>query len=509
MTDRGCKRDGEVLLVDFLTALPPELVLQIALCLTSSDVTRCLLVCHAWWSRLCHLEPYWRIACRRMGLSGSMIENFGPSHSTSRELYLAALSHMRGLATPPPTTVSLTQGYPYNIRYSHQYAKHGYIIGTLYQDFRPKEMVVETVKEGKLIRTHTLPLAFQRRAENRIIWGHRMGHMYMCATASGRWSLYNLHSHAHIYSWPGDPMYFTDLKISCCERCGLAVTARLISFHSVDEDSFWNLQFTYFGTDYIKTPSHAIRFKLYHKNSDIVGRRVQYGKRQVCLIPAVHSGGACSRHLVLLQWANTVAGYVASMRGESAVLSGTPHLSYTTPCDELDDALINSNGLNTELALSSDSKLLGIIFQARLYVWHLWTAWECTSVALPLTLDKKFEQIRLLALGHLYTVIGLQYSTSLLVVLTQTGQVVKRYDGFAQQYSHMVPPYIELLCVTDEQWLSDIATPCTAQQCVVVYWNRTNRSLEAVLLGGGPCASDQPTPHTARKKSRWKAWRKN
>lgn len=510
MADEGGKRGREVLAVDFLTLLPPELVLQIALCLSSSDVTRCLVVCRAWCSRLCRLEPYWRAACRRMGLSGSMIKKFGPLHNTSRELYLAVQSHIRGLANPPPTTVSLTQGYPFDIRYSHQYARHGYIIGTLYQNFQPKEMVVETVNGGKLTRTHTLHLAFEGRAENRVIWGYLMGQVYICATASGRWILYDLRSHTPIYSWPGDPMFSTDLKISCCERCGLAVTARLVSFHSVDEDSFWELKFIYFGTDHTKTPSHTIKFKVYHRNKDIVGRRVQYGKKQVCVVSdAIDSGGPCSNHLVLLQWANTVAGYVESVRGDAAVLSHSPHLSYTAPCDDLDDVLINSNGLNTELAISSDSRLLGIVFQARLCVWDLWTACELSSVGLPMTLHKTFEQIRLLALGHLYTVIGLQYSTSLLVVLTQTGQVVKQCDGFAQQYSHMVPPYTELVCVTDEQWLSDIDTPCTAQRCVVVYWNRTNRSLEAVLLGEGQFDTDQSTPHTARKKSRWKVWKKN
>lgn len=510
MADCGGKRDREVFAVDFVSLLPPELVLQIALSLSPSDVTRCLLVCRAWCSRLCQLEPYWRVSCKTMGLSGSMVRKFGPLHNTSRELYLAAQNHMRGLASPPPTTVSLTRGYPFDVRYSCQYARNGCIIGTVYQNFKPKEIVVEAVREGRLTRTHTLHLAFERRPENRVIWGHLFGHVYVCATASGRWSLYDLHARTHyaMHTWLGDPMYDAELKLGCCERCGLVVTAKLVSFHTVDEQSFWDLRFIYLGLNHSKDSFHVLRFKLYLENNDILRRRVPYGKRKVCLVSdAPPTGGVCFNHLVLLQWANVVVGHVVLTRGDSAILSRTPHLSYHVPCDGLVAAVLNTGGLNTELVLSTDSQLLGMVFQARLHIWDLWSAHLLSSADLPPIMHRTFEQIRLLAVGHFYTVIGHQFSTTLLVVLTQTGQVVKRCDGYAQQHSHMIPPYTQLLCVSDEQWLSDIATPCMAQWCVVVYWNRTNRSLEAVVLGKERVAADQDTPHVARRKPWWKVWK--
>ena len=511
MADCGDKRDGDIVAVDFLSLLPAELVLQIALALSARDVTRCLLVCRVWCSRLCQLDPYWRVACRRTGLLSFMVRKFGLAHKTSRELFLAAQNHMRGLAAPPPITRSLAQGYPFDVRYSYQYASRGLIVGTLYRDFQPREMVVENVGEGRVTRTHTLQFAFERRPENRVVWGHLLvGGVYVCATASGRWSLYDLRTHATplspIYTWLGEPLYDTDLQLGCCGRCGLVVTAKLVSFHSTDKTSFWDLRFVHLTS--AKRPSHMLRFKLYHGNKDIIGRRVPYGKRKVWLVSdAPPTAVTCSNHLLLLQWANSVASYVFSWKEESAILSRTPYLSYIAPCDRLDASLMNTGGLNTELVFSSDLQLLGMVFQAQLHVWDLWSGRKLSCADLPSPIHETFEQIRLLALGHLYSIIGLEFSTSLLVVLTHTGHVVTRCDSFAQQHSHMVPPYTELLCVCEEQWLSDISTPCSPHCCTVVFWNRTNRSLESVQFGGGCVTSDKTTPpRVARRKAWWKVW---
>ena len=507
--------DEEAVAVDFFSLLPAELLLHISLSLSPSDVTLCLLVCRAWCSRLCQLEPYWHHACRTIGLSGYIMRKSAPLHKTSRELFLSAQNYLRGLSAPPPTTINLTRGYPYNVRYSYQYARHGCIIGTLYRDFKPREMVVETVKNGELERTHNLQLAFESRPENRIVWGHLLlGGVYVCATASGRWSLYDIRTPATapvppLRTWVGDPLYDTDIRLGCCERCGLVATARLVSFHSMGERSYWDLRFVNLPLNLSKTPTHTLRFKLYHGNKDIVGRRVPYGKRKVSLVSGYPARETCSEHLVLLQWGNTIASSVLSTKTSSAGLSRTPHLSYTAPCDELDTALSDLGGLNTEMVLSSDTKLLGLVFQGKLHVWDVWSGRDVSCVDLPhAAIDEPFEELRLFTLGHLITIVGLEYSTGLLLVLTQTGQVVTQCDSFAQQHSRMTPPYTELLCVNEEAWVSDITTPCTTQRCVVTYWNKTNRSLEAVLLGENPVTNDNhPPARVSRKKSRWKIWK--
>ena len=495
--------------VDFLSLLPAELVLQMCLFLSPGDVTRCLLVCRAWFGRLSQLEPYWRAACTDAGLSEVMVRKFSPLHETSRGLFLATKNYLLSLIAPPPTTVNLTRGYPFDVRYSHQYARQGCIIGTLYRDFQPREIVVERVRGGTLTRTHTLRLPFSSGSEHRVVWGSLLEtQVYVCATASGRWSLYDLSSPGPVsptlcMTW--DPLYDTELRFSSCERCGLIAMAKLVSFHSVGEQSFWDLQFLQLCAPLRQLP----RFRLQHNNANIVGRRVPHGKRGVWLLsnaPPPSPGESCPAHLLLLQWANTITSHVFSATGTGMrLVSHTPQ-PHLTPPSSLGSALYDSGGLNTEFVLSSDRQLMGVIFQARLRVWAVWSWKELSNVTLPVR--GQFEQLKLLAVGHLLSVVGLQFSTELLLVLTLTGHVIWRCTGFAQQHSPMVPPYTELLCLSEEDWLSDITTPCPTHRRTLTFWNKTNRSLEAVLLGEEPVANDNQSPILSSSKKSWfKFWK--
>ena len=312
-------------------------------------------------------------------------------------------------------------------------------------------------------------------------------------------------------TWASDTLYDIELRLGCCDTCGLSIVSKLLSHHNTDEHSSWDLKF-FLRPDSdsaLTPPTHILRFKFYHGNGDIVGRRVPYGKKRVCLVsrspPPLIPGEMCPDHLVLLQWANSVSAVLLTRRENSTMaLSRQPLFSLTVPCREVDFALYESGGLNSELVLSSDSSLLGLIFQARLHVWEAREGREVSRVQLPV--HEPSAQLKLLALGHLITVVGLQFSTDLLLVMTRTGRVIKKYKGFAQQYTHMVPPYIELLCVNEEEWLSDIAME--TQHRSVTFWNKTNRSLEAIVLGEGPVANgNRSLDHSQKPKPWWKFWK--
>lgn len=517
MADSG-DYSSEINGVDFFSLLPTELILHISLFLLPSDVTRCLFVCHSWCDRLRELQPYWLAACTTIGLSGSMIKKFSPLHKTSRELFLAVQKYLQDLSAPPLSTLNLTRGYPFDVRYSYQYARHGCIIGTLYCDFQPREMVVEYVKQGTWNRTHTLQFSFEKRPENRIIWGHLLcgGEMYVCATASGKWSVYDISTRSTTHqpllpliTWTGNTLYDVEVRLSCCETCGLIVSANLISFHNTHDQSYWNLRFLKLTTHpSLNPPTHIIRFKFNHRNSDIIGRRVPHGKKKVCLVSKTSppsEGETCSEHLVILQWSNSISSLLLSIKNGSLVLLKAPHFTCTIPCNDIDNALYNSGGLNTEFVISTDYKMIGLIFQSQFHVWDLWNGQRLSCVYLPI--HEPFAQLKLVAVGGFITVLGLQYNTTLLLLVTRTGQVVKKCKGFAQQYSHMVPPYTEILCVNEEAWLSDISME-TKQYRSVTFWNKTNRSLEAVVLGEGPVANDNSSlTDMPKRKSWWKVWK--
>ena len=506
--------EGEREAADSFFLLPLELVLRVALYLSPTDVTRCLLVCRAWYDRLSQLQPYWRVACATAGLSGSMVRKFGHLYGTPRGLFLATQNYLRGVSAPPPRTVNLTRGLPFNFRYTHQYAREGMIVGTIYKEFHPREMVVELVRGGRITRTHTLQLSSDRRSEHRMLWGSVIeGNQYICATAGGRWSLFDLSTSSNsapllpqLIWYPGYPLYDTNLRLTCCERCGLVAMVKLVSFHTVDEQSYWDIRFLRLAVG-VALPSHLLQFKIYHKNRDIVGWKASNGKRWVWLIsktPPTSPGEGCSAHMLLLQWANSITSHIFSASNSGHTLtSPSPLLSLTIPTPSLGSDLYHDTGLNTEMVLSADSQLVGVVFQARLHVWEMWGGREISHAQLPV--GAEFEQLRLLAVGHLLTVVGLQSSTDLLLVLTLTGGVVRRCPEFATRHSHMIPSYTELLCVNEEAWLSDISAPCTEQS--VTFWNKTNRSLEAILLGEEPVVNGNKTPVlSSKRKLRWKFW---
>lgn len=509
--------DKENVAVDFISLLPPELLLHVSLCLSPADVTRCLLVCCAWCARLSQLEPYWQVACRTKLLSKFMIQKCGPLFKTWRGLFLAAQNFLRQLSAPPPTTITLTENCPYDVRCSYQYARQGCLVGTVYHHFHPREVVVEIVRGRRWRREQRLKLACESQPEHRVVWGHLLqGRRYVCATASGRWSVYSIRSaptttpHSPLYTSVYYPLFDTDLRLGCCERCGLAVTAKLVCYHTLKYPSYWALKLLHVIPHKLRQCDMTLH-KVYHNNKNIVGRRVAYGKKGVCLVSKAPptSTEACSDHLLLLQWANTVSGFVLSRERGETVISPTASLNYIAPGGDIDTALSVMGGLkNSEMALSADKQLLGLVFQARLHVWDVWSGQDIGHIDLPPPAHEPFEEIRLVAVGHFLTVLGLEFSTSLLVVLTQTGQVVTRCVGFAQQHSRMVPPFTELLCVNEEAWLSDITTPCTTDHCMVLFWNKTNRSLEAVLLGEEPVAHDNSPPtRVAGKKHWWEFWK--
>ena len=451
-----------------------------------------------------------------MGLAETVVGKFLSKYGSSRALYLAVRRHLRGVAATHPSSRKLTQGYPFNVRYSCQFAREGDIVGTVYQHFKPKEIVVEAVREGRVVRTHTLRPAFERRSENRVIWGHLAGGaggVYVCATASGRWEAYCLASRSSVLQWRGNPLYDPELRLACCDSCLLVAMAKLVSFHAANETAYWDIQVVHLGAGVGgggvvgRGPARVLRFKLKTDNRDITGRRAGYGRKKAWLLSqAAHTGATpterpCREHLLLLQWGNSVAGHTLSLSEGLSALSRSPQFRYTLLCPELDTTLVRAQGLNTPFHLSADGQLLALVFGAQLHVWEVWSGREVSSAILPLRMHS-FEELRLVAVGHLYSVVGLEFSGSLMVVFTHTGRAVLHCEGFAQRHNLMMPPYIQFLCVSSEGWLSDVCTPC---QGAVLYWNKTNQCMEGVRLGEGG-SGENSEPPLLTKKAWWKIW---
>lgn len=493
--------------VDFLSSLPLELVLNILYCLELEDVVRCLLVSRHWNNRISTLDPYWRRACVEFGLSDKTVQSLRSQYVSLKALLLAARKHRFGICATSPLNLSRSCGYSFDVHYACHYARGGIVVGTIYKDFKPFAIIVEKVLNRQVLRTH-FPVAFERVAENRVVWGHVVSDFFLCVTASGIWNGYNLSTNLSIFQWRGETMYDSELRIGCCEKCFMICTAKLVGFRSSDGESYWDLKILKIGQNATQPPSRILKFKLLTGRTDITPRWATSGIKKVCLTPDTRQRDGenfCQSHAFFLQWANSIAVHTLISKSDTCVLSTNPTSLFAVPCRRLESAIVRNAGLNSEFCFSADFQMIGMIFQSQLHIWDVNTG-DQVSLAEILLESYTYEQMKLIALGHIYSIIGLEYNDCVMVVVNQTGEVVQDYYGFLQKPGRMrmIPPFITFLSAVEEDWLSDINCPCSSAKPAVLYWNKTSRTIEGIAFGQPLPASQEEHTQPSKKKSWWK-----
>ena len=528
-TQQGADIDQETagrLGVDFFTALPPELVLHILLHLQLKHFLPCMSVSKGWYALLSAVDPYWKQACVKLGVSGKILSGLLASHSSPKSVLYACLKHRRSICDFSPRYERLSTSYHYTVHYICQYARGQQLVGTLYRDFQPSKILIQRVGGEEVQTVLELSPTFLHIAENRIAWAHIHSKFLFCAAASGIWCVYGLdqtHSNTEpLVQWRAEPMYETGTQIACCDTCGMVCTIKLITSHT--GESCWDLRVIQISKELIvssdvkkKLPMPKVtRFRLETENREITFRRATFGKKRLALLS--QSAGEkgcefCTLHYVLSQWANEVSGFTMSCgmrRGNMVVgVSLFPVHHYTAKCNEsdYDTAVMKKHGLNTSFILSEDSSLMGFIFQSCLVTWGVESlTWgeeppeEELSHA-NITLDNyHFEEMNLIALGHIYSIITLEFDSSVIVLATKTGQRLLKCANFAENHSRMIPPFIALSSV-EEKWLSDVTQLCGTQ---ILYWNKSSRSIEGLRLGK-PLHHDT-SPTTSKGGGKKKLW---
>ena len=512
---------GQSRTVDFISQLPPEVVLNIACNLELEDAVNCLLVCHSWRYVLSGLEPFWRQACFRFGLSEAVVRKLLPRYKgSSKNLLLAAKRHRDLLRATLPELRTITEGCPYNVHRVCQYTGGEDMVSVIYQDFRPCQILVETLQYSSVQQNMLIQLSVYRTAENRIVWCHLFPDFLYCATASGLWSVYYTRlSQMPLLEWKSEPLYDPDQRIGCCASCHMVCTCKLVCCHN--QEPYWDVRIISVneqaalecvdlkrGRKYRKPDLQGIvKFKLFATNREITARQSNSAEKKIALLPDSSERdpkGRCLSHRLLLQWANVISAHHVAIDGRRTLTSTSPESEYTVPCDpkHIELAIVRNHGLNSEFETSSDGQLIGMLFQSHLIVWDVETGKEI-SIA-EIVLDKyNYEQMKLIALGHIYSLVGLEFSNVLLVVANSTGEVVLKCINFAHKHCTMLSPYIDFLTAVRTEWLSDITSPCTKDRPAVTFWNKTNRSIEGIYFGREPDPKSVGEAPTAKRKRAW------
>ena len=509
--------------VDFFTLLPLELVHLISSYLSLPHFLACLAVCKSWNKKLSQTFLYWRNACEELGFSRGTFDELVAEHSSAKNVVYRILEHRHSIWAYRPRLSQYGDGFPYFMHYVCHQVKGDYIAGTVYKDFCPYKILVERLLDEGVKTVAILKPSYPLYTENRIVWAHiyQESHLF-CASASGLWSVYNFNIYNKlrcppvILQWKAEAMYDPEIRFDCCDRCGMVCTAKLVVSHLLG--THWELRVIEVPRESLScdAPKKGLplpsitKFRLKAGNKEITSSRNGAAKKRLGLlsISDTFEHGFCSAHHVLLQWSNTIEGHkLLNHPHGKALMVASPGNIYEVSYDkeEYDEIIMRNRGLNTEFALTEDGKRLGCIFQSELVTWEIGS--PTINSRAPLILKSyNHEEIKLIALGHIYSIIGLGYNLSLMVVATRTGQKVLVCSDFAMRHCPMVSPYIIFCSSSGNAWLSDMEQSCRS---TIIYWNKTNRCMEAIYIGKKPKkhqSQDLEVSKNAPKARHW--WQK-
>ena len=173
----------------------------------------------------------------------------------------------------------------------------------------------------------------------------------------------------------------------------------------------------------------------------------------------------CTSHKLILWRINdhviTVHDY-----SEEEGISSEPIATFT-PAPQGKTLELSTAWGHARMELSSDSRLLGFLMARYLHVWSLTTYEKLHTVFL-----EGIPGLRswILALGHVYSLFGTLHELGeVVLVMTQTGEVVWRCGSFLKPQFGSIVGHREFDGVVHEDWMSDVDKLCPIDTPLLLY----------------------------------------
>lgn len=459
---------SRTLRVDYIGLLPVEITLEILISLALNDVLSCMLVSRGWYARITTLGSYWRHALLTL-IPPSLCDVAYRSRPSAdhRELVLRAWQSRECLRAARPVVQPLTLSVPPHVYFQCNHAHHTTIVSTLYCSFIPRIIVVYRLQPGtgKLVKKHLFkPISSE--AQSRIVWAHHFCDYLLLVSASGHWRGFNLAFDRLVLDWQGPPVFDSDIVFGCCESCFMVVAGKLISSRYLRE-SYWEGHLFRLGRG-MATPSFSdfhVYTSVYMNRSVVSGMQ----KKLVLLSRSSRSRdkeGFCERHWLFMQSIEGVYVYQVDLPSILLPTSLTTlnfHYSHSIGDEDVVVSMYDSvdTTKNTAFKISLDNGLLGCISSDKLHVWKLSDEGFAKEsvVSIP---RRNRSSVRLLAIGHLYSILGYEsVEGHFQVITTHRGDPVFSTYGFSglglepSSSNGTPPPYFTFLVITNEEWLND------------------------------------------------------
>ncbi len=462
--------------VDFLVRLPLELVLVILTYLDVRDTVRCRTVSRRWREILDQLDHYWCKAREQLGIPLRAVEEYSSGPGLP-QLVLAGLKHRQWVASRRPKVGEIIATRRDDTLCDVR--RLGMLRGSLgitstatcligngcvlWMDSNYRCLLVKRVcpESKRLIEINLLDSAFIHRKaaySKAVIWAKATVDYILLLTASGLWIVYCLLSRKILVEWmvphqrkplKADGSY---LHIVCCDKCFLVVSASSFSCDS----PVWELSVMKLGKgspvrSVISQCTLLIRL---HPGECVV---------QWYIYPVSDlsdENGFCFTHTLICHSDTRVFVFSLELIEPELKLRKTAEVRVPScKCYVLDKSTLLPQVLTS--CLSADYQLLAaVVKDCHFIVWDTKSWQVCTSVHLNWVLSLGgVKAVRLLAVGHLYSVIAVSAAlvptVDVHVLSTPSGQLIKKASLVLQFRLPLIGGLLDLQLV-NEDWLNSV-----------------------------------------------------
>lgn len=472
----GMRVDGYEGDFDFLSNLPPEVVLKVTAYLPVKDVLKCLAVCRNWNGILSvgELAPFWRRACHHAGLPDYYIREHMPNCKYPSELFHEARLHKDKVALCKPEIHTVTGSHPLESTTKCEYAGQGFFVKTVdYTSLQNEETVIgELCPENKtVLKRDTLTGSY-----GQVTWAAVTSGNIIWMTQDHHWWRYNIKSRTFHKLVIGRQQRSMGDTIGYCRHCLFLVVA---GTENTMHGYSWQFQFLKID-EKDRATEHKAKTPIPPGITQFIPRPVK-----AHLIPEDDN---CSSHQLIIQGGTGACVFrVTHDKEEGMKLSPKP-IGTLNPFFDSDAAVMVVN-TTSEMTLSHDEELIGMVTSVVypyasglcLHIFDVKTYERIISVKVDW--KDSFNDAEVLCFSRLYAIVGVGHSKGVVkVVQCHTGRILLSHQGLSRGLPPVIPMarllFVHYQGSYGDESLVDVRSPFT----VLVLYRKGIGNIEGVYF---------------------------
>ena len=470
---------------DFMSLLPPEIVVKILSFLTAGDIFKCLLVSRGWNAVITNCEPFWKHYAKLMGISPCVMAAELDKYSSYKAFALAvlrvrhAISHAKPIfrhypdktGKPPKATLTCRPAKPIlnGLFIGHEvYASSD--IGTYILSIRALDRVNDLVELTAVTVSHLFV----------IIWSQSSPKHILIHGSDGSWIQIRIFSREGFdvcnTIWSDRVYSGAYYELGCCSNCCLL---GIVSKVARGKD-LWDLLVSRLVVGCDEPEKLHTAFSFMPFESDYKDVFFQIHKLALLSDSNDHdTAGFCTNHKLLLQFGACICIFSLVIEVDEDGVESVTVQNLCNLCPFNDHSYYSTPSiLGHEFCLSADRKLAAYFVDGSFFAWNLATldlyGFRKKGFQFPTNAD-------CIAVGSLFSVMYTSGIRGLRVISTVNGESLLfhriNYTGDNPVYGPK-----------DQQWLNDLCTPGKSLSLAITLqeWQNPGR-----LLFKSPSAYEQ------------------